>query len=356
MQTVIRDAQPSPIAAADITNNTPAANATTTKAWTVETIYAPNAWSLYAGSMPPKLHPDLSVWELQDTYTPEYMHVLARETRWLRIGDLGTIPPSQMARVASAEAACPVCGSHTAFGGSAWVLHRGEVTGLEVMRAVPCICRAAKLYRRAWTQAMRSHKRFDGVRLHSLAPDARLSSLSLERQAAIIDKLKNNPQHSYLLYGPPNTGKTHFLTALFGHSLLQWAGSVWQRSCPEEAVSRISAAELLDQHVAWETRDKGEHAPKVALPSVTKVKIQAVASRGLRPCLFLDEVDKIAPTEFKLNRLISIVDAVYEAEGQVVATSNKSVDQLAAKWGSDEAGTILRRIGVGERAHTVYFG
>jgi hypothetical protein len=56
-----------------------------------------------------------------------------------------------------------------------------------------------------------------------------------------------------------------------------------------------------------------------------------------------------------VQKLCQIVDAVYEAQGQVVATSNKNVESLAAKWGNDEAGTVLRRIGAGSNAHTVLF-
>jgi hypothetical protein len=48
--------------------------------------------------------------------------------------------------------------------------------------------------------------------------------------------------------------------------------------------------------------------------------------------------------------------AVYVAEGQIVATSNKSPAELEAKWGSNEAGTILRRIGSEVNAHMIEFG
>ena len=50
-------------------------------------------------------------------------------------------------------------------------------------------------------------------------------------------------------------------------------------------------------------------------------------------------------TNFKLSRVCDLIDRIYEAEGQVVAMMNKSPEDLAAKWGENEAGTILRRIG-----------
>jgi hypothetical protein len=83
--------------------------------------------------------------------------------------------------------------------------------------------------------------------------------------------------------------------------------------------------------------------------------IVKAAKAGYRPALFLDEVDKCNPTPFQIGKLIEVVDAVYAEVGQVVATANKSVDDLIARWGSDEAGTVLRRIGAGPGAHSVRF-
>jgi hypothetical protein len=71
--------------------------------------------------------------------------------------------------------------------------------------------------------------------------------------------------------------------------------------------------------------------------------------------LFIDEIDKFTTTEFRINMLAEIVDAVDVAQGQIVATSNKSPTDLEAKCGSDEAGTILRRIGREVNAHMVEF-
>jgi predicted ATPase len=83
--------------------------------------------------------------------------------------------------------------------------------------------------------------------------------------------------------------------------------------------------------------------------------IHSAIKQGYRPCLFLDEIDKISPSEFKMNRLMQLVDAVYEAEGQLVATSNKTLTELISKWGENEAGTVLRRIGAGDGAKAIHF-
>ncbi len=120
-------------------------------------------------------------------------------------------------------------------------------------------------------------------------------------------------------------------------------------------VWRITASVLLNEHVAWETRDKNNENCDIPTPTVTERMISQRVKSGYRPSLFLDEIDKLVPTEFKLNRLGEIIDAIYANNGQLVATSNKSASDLVAKWGSDEALTILRRIGAGPGAHMINF-
>jgi DNA replication protein DnaC len=64
----------------------------------------------------------------------------------------------------------------------------------------------------------------------------------------------------------------------------------------------------------------------------------------MRPVLFLDEIDKVRGSDYKMEKLRAIVDAVYEAQGQIVATSNTDPESIAAKWGGEWADIILRRI------------
>jgi DNA replication protein DnaC len=75
----------------------------------------------------------------------------------------------------------------------------------------------------------------------------------------------------------------------------------------------------------------------------------------MTPRLYLDEIDKFVLTDFKVKKLMQLVDAIYAAEGQVVATSNSSLQELARAWGMKEAVTVIRRIGIGEKSHTVVF-
>jgi hypothetical protein len=284
-------------------------------------------------------------------YTEEFLAELAKETGFDRAEKHRIPPRSEWGSIGDGSTSCPTCGG----GGTYLAGHRGRVTGIEIVQRVPCVCRALKTFDRHWAEMRRVHKRFADVTLGGLRPNEELSSLPLARQAEIIARLKESPTDSYFIFGEPNTGKTHFAVALYRHSLFKWALQQWERGNPQPAVWRMTTSKMLDEHVAWERRDKTDENASVKPPTITAPKIQAAARNWYRPCLFLDEIDKIIPTDFKIQRLMQIVDAVYEAEGQVVATSNKSVDHLASKWGSDEAGTVLRRIGVGSNAHTLLF-
>jgi hypothetical protein len=116
---------------------------------------------------------------------------------------------------------------------------------------------------------------------------------------------------------------------------------------------RISTSVLLNEHVDYErAEDRAGEEP----PYVTERKIRIAVKHGWRPRLFLDELDKLAVSDFKIRRLGELVNAVYAVGGQVCATMNKNPEALAQKWTADEAETILRRIGGDVGAHTLYVG
>ena len=96
-----------------------------------------------------------------------------------------------------------------------------------------------------------------------------------------------------------------------------------------------------NEHVNFATRD-----PKrpVVLPGLTVERIWSLAERGHRISCFFDEIDKFSASEFKLNALFHLLEALEGAGAQVVAISNKSLDQLAEKFGDDKAVGMFRRI------------
>lgn len=155
--------------------------------------------------------------------------------------------------------------------------------------------------------------------------------------------------------GPPNTGKTYLMTSLYQRALLEATYRQVEKNDFRDSVWRVNATELMNQTVAWSLEQGKEFKDWKKNPVVTPQKIALAIKDGYRPRLFLDELDKVAATDFKLSGICDLVDLIYAAEGQIVATMNKSSEELAVKWGSDEAGTIVRRIGGGARAHTILF-
>ena len=178
--------------------------------------------------------------------------------------------------------------------------------------------------------------------------------LTPARQQAIISMLQARPRDSYHLYGEPGTGKTHMMAALYRHALYAWARQEMRQCDGVHAVWRCRTTTLMQEHIAWDNRGD-ENLNHVPPPTVTVRGIQAAKAAGYRPCLFLDELDKCRSTEFQVIRLSEIIDEMSVHLGQVVATSNKNFDSLCAKWGDDEAGTIIRRIGAGPGAHSIEF-
>jgi predicted ATPase len=69
----------------------------------------------------------------------------------------------------------------------------------------------------------------------------------------------------------------------------------------------------------------------------TEKPIETAAKAVVRPRVFLEEIDKFKASEYKLIRRFEIVNAIYEAKGKIVATSNTSVDEVAAAWARSTA-------------------
>jgi len=86
---------------------------------------------------------------------------------------------------------------------------------------------------------------------------------------------------------------------------------------------RMTAADMLSETQAYEVGRRED------LPSITVDKIRRARDRGYKPRLFLEEIDKVKGTEFRLNVLSSLINAVYEQEGQLVVNTNLTPNEFA---------------------------
>lgn len=320
--------------------------------WTPDTAY--NGSTEEAHVWPPRLRPE-DIYSMKVApkasrcgLVPDFCRAVAAEAKWVPMSEFPSLTAEAELSVLSGSV-CPLCNS--ADGGHHWVTYRGEDTAVQIQQRVRCPCGWVLKFRQRWANAMKAHSRFADVRLSTVSPESTLA-VSMERQAEILDRVKSAPGHSYFFAGRSNTGKTHLSFALYRRALENWCKRSWASHDSTQAVWRMSAAQMLDEHVAASHRRDGDGA---AEPSITLRKIQLATRCGFRPALFIDELDKIAPTEFKLGKLIELLDGVYNAEGQIVATSNKGAEYLMDKWGEDEASTVLRRIGGGRDAHAIMF-
>jgi len=232
----------------------------------------------------------------------------------------------------------------------------GQNTGIEVDGHRTCRCELYKRYWTNWEQAIDA--RYRDVRFATLAPsDDPEIRASLATQARIIDFVKAHPDDSHLLYGDSRCGKSHISAALHDYHLRRWAMASYRDSNRSRSpVLRANVTRLLAQHHAWTTSRADENA-NTPRPDIDIARIRAVIEQGDKPVLILDELDKLGgqPTPFRIETLLSLIDAVNNERGAVIATSNHAPEWFPATWGKELGEPIVLRIMGGAAAHKVRF-
>ncbi|HEY4001080.1 MAG TPA: ATP-binding protein [Candidatus Xenobia bacterium] len=294
--------------------------------WLKETIYRKPPQQLFG----PPSYPDarLRSWKV---YTPEFVNAVDCETKWVRPDKRVRLTQEQADRFEDAANVCPLCSGS----GNLRFKVRGESTGIELSKSERCECTTAKLF---WLRWRKVSPRYRAARLSTVEPSI-LVDMPMAKQAAVIELVKRNADRSMILTGDAKTGKSHLMMCVYRHAVAERA-STWN-GVAHFGVWRVNASVWLEEQV----RESTSNDDDLYVPDLTEKRIQRVADAKYKPRLFLEEIDKFKPSDFKLIRLFEIVNAVYEAGGQVVATTNAPVDELAASWGPRYGETILRRIG-----------
>jgi len=191
-----------------------------------------------------------------------------------------------------------------------------------------CLCVFFRKFYQQFNATVPLHYR--DIRLKDLRPSS-VSYMPKEKQAALIQKIKQQPDESWAFFGPIGWSKTTYEVALYRHALQKVLKETWQSSVPQ-SVWRVSAKQLMDEYHMWVTNrervdDKGNANP-APVPTVTREKIVKAAQAGFVPRLFLAEIDKFKMSKFKNDSMFEVIDAIYENDGQLVLGSNMTMDEL----------------------------
>ena len=243
----------------------------------------------------------------------------------------------------------------------------GTKTGLRIYMHHPCQCKQYNWYYRHWNNTVLVPDNYRDVKLSTIEQfkdDARFANwtgrkhdhLKGERTGVewehlpvtkLFETLKQYPDQNYLFCGRAGTGKTTCLLALYQKALWDAAKAGGGGGC--EYIWKVNANDLSNEFFEWKTRsDKTERLdtdPIIYSPTVTVGKILAAFKAGLKPRLFIEEIDKFnLGSDFQRNSFWAIFEALSPRNGQIVATTNVNHNRLAQKLGEQHGEAIMRRI------------
>jgi hypothetical protein len=295
------------------------------KQWTAQDIYLP---SNRASPYVPPMYSDVP--QHPGRYTPEFLTACKTETDWHRdpVATIVTRDPAFLEAIGRKQTYCPACNDV----GSCKDTMRGGVTGLVInMGRSTCECAKLQTFWRHWSKVAIE---WQGVTLEGLQPNAEKSDMDMGRQATVIAAIKAEPDSSYLFYGESGAGKTLYSMALFRKALEDWAAT----GMPDCPIWYYSATALLAQ--------AHEHVMDVEQPAlnINRYIISKRRDEGQVPKLFLSEIDKAdLTTPFRRKTIFELVDAIKEAGGATIMTSNLGPAALAQVWGEQYGEPMLRR-------------
>ena len=198
-----------------------------------------------------------------------------------------------------------------------------------IRRFRECEC---AIERRKRALLKRLPERFRSVRMDDLAPcgDTDRCFAPVELQERVIRVLREKPDNSYAFFGPPGWAKSHYLAALYRHAV-ETRGRACYYIQASELVRGLREVELYRETDVY----------------LTDETLRSDAERGIRPRIFLDEVDRL-PTfsQFVWAKMGDFFDLIYRRAGsdsskvQLCLASNLTREQFGEMWGA----AILRRI------------
>lgn len=172
-----------------------------------------------------------------------------------------------------------------------------------------CVC---KRERKVVARVSKVPWKYRGANLATLKPDLSRHPA----QGVIIGIMQANPTASFLFAGRNDSGKSHFLWSLYAHAIPS-----------SRRVVACGLKQLLDEY-------------KAVFNDQTKERLVTVTGADLRQnhtpySIFIDEIDKVRPTEYAAEQFFEVVDAAYSFGHQIVATTNLHRDELVDHWATE---------------------
>jgi len=138
--------------------------------------------------------------------------------------------------------------------------------------------------------------------------------LSIARRTWINTTVLNNPTDNYVFSGPGGIGKSFLAAALgdiareSGRTVLHTSGQEWEAEMRRNASASFDNKQLM--------------------------AVSALSLRRSQPCLIIfDEIYRVSKTQFVLDALLSVLDAVKAGGHQLVLTSNLSQSEFRFAMG-----------------------
>jgi hypothetical protein len=174
-----------------------------------------------------------------------------------------------------------------------------------------------------------------------------LSRLPMEEQEKLYKELLDHQNDGWAFFAPAGYSKTTCSYALYRRAVhenlkqwwpqqhLYWAwdyphradpfsapATDWNHHRPRIYVWRKSVPDLLQQHFTLFNYTGADDESRPPQPDITVEKIEEAVHRGFKPRVFLEEIDKIKPSEFAIHQIFRIFDALDRHKGQLVIDTN----------------------------------
>jgi DNA replication protein DnaC len=238
----------------------------------------------------------------------QYFNDSYRDGEYTLYEDPGRGRSGEVLEAFKAGRTCPVCRGDWFYK----AVYRGTKTNFFFPLARTCMCSRYK-----WMKEKVDSKLPPALRQHKLdlLKPSELSRLPLSRQAEEIGFMKAHRDESFFFLGPPGSSKSTFAAALFRAAIWRDAlrgmgGFQW----------RVDGNHLFETEVAYAMADDKQSARR----DVTVEDIVLASRKKFRPVLLLEEIDKRKMTEFAANVLFRLANALDEAGGQLILTTNLS--------------------------------